>query len=115
MRALYVGALDAAWLGEGPVETDARPVLEFLAARSHSGRVATPFTGTAWVDFSTRIARRAEARAGLLLQAASALEATGRRDAAAARFSEAANLLPASLVSGAPPDPTVAELWHEGD
>ncbi len=112
LRALYVGPLDARWLGEGPVESDAAPVLEFASARTHSGVVEAPFVGVPWAEFATRIARGDAARAGLLLQAASALYGAHREQEAAAMFGEAARLLPPELVSEAPADPSVAELWH---
>jgi spermidine synthase len=112
VRALHVGRFDPSWLGEGALETEAAPVIEFAAARAHSGRLAAPFTGVAWADFSARIATREEARAGVLLQAASALYGANRREEAAILFSEAARLLPPALIREATPDPSVAEMWH---
>jgi spermidine synthase len=110
VQALYVGRLGPHWLGEGAVETEASPVLEFVAARSHAGRLREPFTGVAWAEFALRIATREQARVGLLLQAASALHAAGRVDEAAALFEEAARLLPPELVRDAPADPSATEL-----
>ena len=94
VRALYVGRIEARWLGEGPIESDASPSLELAAARSHAEMPKAALTGIAWADLSVRIATRPEARAGLLLQAASALHSAGRTQEAATLFAEAAKLLP---------------------
>jgi spermidine synthase len=117
--ALYVGRASAAWLGDGAVETDRAPVLELRAARAQSGLMHEPFTGLAWAEFAVEIAAaappgaaQADVRGGLLLQAASALYAARRSADAQAAFAAAAELLPAELVRDAPPDPSVAELWH---
>ncbi len=110
--SLYIGRVDATWLGEGAAETDAEPRLELSAARAHSGRSHAPFVGVTWAEFSLSIASSEVARGGLLLQAASALYAAGRFEEAEVAFSNAAQLLPPELVRDAPPDPSVAELWH---
>ena len=121
--ALYVGRAAASWQGwpDEPVESDASPLIEFAAARAHSGgAVVAPFVGTAWVAFSRQIARAGipappgtlDASGGLALQSASALFAAGRTEEAGEAFSLAEGLLDAELVRDAPPDPSASELWH---
>ncbi|HEY8122429.1 MAG TPA: hypothetical protein VII78_13995, partial [Myxococcota bacterium] len=118
VASLYVGRARASELG-ALRETDAAPVLEFLAARSHSGSLREPYTGLAWARFAELARRNGPERSrvpavegGALLQTASALFASGRKAEAADTFARAAALLPPELVRDAPPDASAAELWH---
>lgn len=126
--SLYVGPLAplARALADTPRNTDARPVVEFRAAR---GRAAgATFVGLEWSAFAGQLrtwlsthedplfpalpagARRA-AEAGHALQRAGALYVAGRRGEAARTFARAREDLPARLVADAAPDPTAAEVW----
>jgi hypothetical protein len=88
-------------------------LLEFSASRAQAGALHGPFVGMAWVEFSRTLRGAApQSDGGLWLQAASALFAAGRLGEASAAFAEAEQRLPAELVRDAPPDPSVAELWH---
>jgi spermidine synthase len=132
--ALYVGPLStlAGEAATWPRQTDARPRVEFWAARGHAGGghgVSQPFVGLAWARFARSLqlagerAGRplypdlsAEARsavaAGSLLQAAGAFFVSGREDEAARALAAASEALPPRLVADALPDPTAADLWH---
>ena len=111
--ALYIGPLDVDRMAANPVESDARPVLEFAAARSHAGgSVFDPFVGLAWLEFSRRSSAAGGASGGLALQTANALFSAERTGEASAAFAEAERLLPKELVRDAPPDPSASELWH---
>jgi spermidine synthase len=133
--ALYVGPLGplAEALADAPRNTDDRPRIEFLAARSHAGGrrgKEEPFTGLPWAHFAALL-REAAARegdplygplpdfarratdAGAALQAAGAYWVAGRRDEASRALTAAAELLPAHLLAEAPADPTAAELWFD--
>lgn len=133
--ALYVAPLAASLpaLEDVPRNTDARPRIEFLAARSHAGGrrgKQDALVGLEWVAFAERLAAAAagsgdplfpelagEARravaGGAALQAAGALWTAGRPEAAARLLAVAAQRLPARLLAEAPPDPSAAELWFE--
>ncbi len=132
--ALYVGPLStlAGEAASWPRQTDARPRVEFWAARGHAGGergISQPFVGLPWARFARGVqlagerAGRplypdlsAEARsavaAGSLLQAAGAFFVSGREDEAARALAAAAEALPPRLVADALPDPTAADLWH---
>jgi spermidine synthase len=127
--ALYVAPLAPAAEGwrSVPRNTDDRPVIELLAARSHGGGAgkAAPFTGLAFAGFAKGLreaagealaALPADARragdGGHALQVAGALLAAGRGDEAGRALAAAAALLPRELFADAPPDPTAAEAWH---
>ncbi|RIL07421.1 MAG: hypothetical protein DCC71_03075 [Proteobacteria bacterium] len=131
--ALYAGPLMplVRELADVPRNTDARPLVERLAASTHAGGSRgklDPVVGLRWIAFTDRL--RAAARAtgdplwrtrgiderraidgGAALQAAGAHYAAGDTDAAARAFALAADLLPARLVADAAEDPTAAELW----
>jgi len=131
--ALYVGPLApiAPSLAQVPRNSDDRPRIEFLAARSHSGGArgkSEPLVGLAWSHFEDAVrgaARRTgdelfpelppEARraseGGALLQRAGALWVAGRFDDAGGALAEASALIPARLLSEASADPTAAEVW----
>lgn len=131
--SLYVGPL-AAWpgLNEVPRNLDARPRVEFHAARVHrgGGGLEGAAVGLDWVERSDPLvaaagrpgdpvfpglgpeARRA-VRGGAALQAASALWSLGRADDASRQVARAAAHLPASLLDPARPDPTAAEVWPD--
>jgi spermidine synthase len=132
--ALYVGPLSplAPDLAEVLRNTDDRPRIEFLAARSHAGGArgkSEPVVGLAWSDFADRLreaARRAgdalfpelppeayhASAGGAALQRAGALWVAGRFDDAAGALATAGALLPARLLSEATADPTAAEVWR---
>jgi spermidine synthase len=127
--ALYVGPL-APYEASAPRNRDDRPWVERLAAAGHAGGQRgklDPIVGPRWVGWAGRLreralrggdplwalpeaARRASA-GGARLQEAGALWVTGRAEAAAQAFAQAAALLPPQLVAAAPEDPTAAELW----
>ncbi|HME70949.1 MAG TPA: hypothetical protein VKM54_13930 [Myxococcota bacterium] len=131
--ALYVGPLAplAPSLAQVPRNTDDRPRIEFLAARSHAGGVrgkSEPVVGLAWSRFEDAVrdaARRTgdelflelppEARraseGGALFQRAGALWVAGQFDDAGGALAEASALIPARLLSEARADPTAAEVW----
>ncbi len=133
--ALYVGPLGpfAAELGSVPRNTDDRPRIEFLAARTHAGGTRgkeRPITGLAWSRFDERVRaaalrggddvfpdlapeRRRAAEGGAALQGAGALWVAGRSGEAARALGAASELLPARLVGAAPADPTAAEVWRD--
>ncbi len=132
--SLYVGPLATLQddLASVPRQTDAKPILEFLAARGHrGGALGKPdaFVGLAWAHLTSGIRERAaragdpwadplpeeERRAiegGALLQLAGAFYAEGRTDEASRALARAAELLPRRLLADAEADPTAAELWH---
>jgi len=129
--ALYVAPLAPSadlWRAT-PRNTDDRPVIEFLAARTHAGRAGkqAPLTGIAFAGFAKGV-REAAGAAGALrglpepaqragdgghaLQVAGALHAAGRDGEAGQALASAAALLPPELFANAAPDPTAAEAWH---
>jgi spermidine synthase len=130
--ALYLAPLAPAaeaWRAR-PRNTDDRPVIEWLAARTHAGQAGkrAPLTGVAFASFAKAL-REAAADAGALaslseaarragegghaLQVAAALHAAGRRAEAGQALAAAAALLPRELFADAPPDPSAAEAWHD--
>jgi spermidine synthase len=134
--ALHVGplALLREELAAAPRQTDARPVLEFAAARGHQGGgrgKRDAFVGLDWARFAASLRERARrgddpwshpseaARSamdgGALLQLAGALYAEGHTDEASHALARAAGLLPPHLVAAAEADPTAAELWHANE
>jgi len=130
--ALYVAPLapSAALWRATPRNSDDRPVIEFLAARTHAGRAGkeAPLTGIAFAGFAKGL-REAAGAAGALralaeparragdgghaLQVAGALHSAGRDAAAGQALATAAALLPPELFAEAGPDPTAAEAWHD--
>jgi spermidine synthase len=135
--ALYVGPLAAAhgWLEGAALHTDDRPVIEFLAARSHAGAglgKRDPFVGLELAAFTEQLRLVAAARGdpvfpdlgpealrssegGALLQLAGALFTAGRLGESARALAAASAALPARLVAEAPADPTAAEVWRNRD
>jgi spermidine synthase len=133
--ALYVGPLtrEAAGLEGTPLETDDRPRVEYIAARSHAGGargVDAPFVALDWSRFAGQV--RAYARehgdplypelpkpahdasdGGAALQAAGALFVAGRSEDSSRALAAASRLLPTQLLAGAPEDPTAAEVWWD--
>jgi spermidine synthase len=105
----YIGRIESAQLGVGTSEHDRRPALEFVAARSQG---AARLVGIDWLAFTEQVTSRESARAGDLLQGASALFAAKRTAEAQDAFASAAEMLPPELVRDAPPDPSSIELWH---
>jgi len=115
-----------------PRQTDARPILEFVAARGHQGGARgkrDAFVGLAWARFAAELrehsrhgsdpwshppseASRRAIDGGAALQLAGALYAGGRTDEASRALARAAELLPPRLLANAEADPTAAELWH---
>ncbi len=133
--ALHVGALGplAPALSALPLNRDDRPVLEFLAARSHAGGAGgklEPFVGRRWVRFAKALreaslpaaasfagqgeSQRIAGDGGHALQTAGALFAEGQREQASRALSGAARLLPRDLLADAPADPTAATVWPDG-
>jgi spermidine synthase len=133
--ALYIGPLAplAAELGRVPRNTDDRPRIEFLAARTHAGGTRgkeRPTTGLAWARFDERVRsaalrrgddvfpdlspeRRRASEGGAALQSAGALWVAGRAGDSARALAAASELLPPSLLGAAPADPTAAEVWRD--
>jgi hypothetical protein len=133
--SLYVGPLGplATELGRVPRNTDDRPRIEFLAARTHAGGTRgkeRPITGLAWSHFDERVRsaalrrgddvfpdlspeRRRAAEGGAALQSAGALWVAGRAGDSARALAAASELLPPSLLGAAPADPTAAEVWRD--
>ncbi|MEE9608057.1 MAG: hypothetical protein V3U03_09995 [Myxococcota bacterium] len=132
--SLYVGPLaHAPGLARAPRNTDARPRIEFLAARSYAGGTSgalDAFVGPRWALFADRLrsssaggldplypglsaAARRVSEGGALLQRAGAYWAAGRAEEAASALALASERLPRSLVADAPADPTAAELWWD--
>ena len=127
--ALYVAPLAAIspeWR-ELSRNSDERPVIEWLAARTHAGGAGKPepFTGLAFAGFARGLreaatpalaalspAARRAGDGGHALQSAGALHAAGRDEEAGRALAAAGALLPAELFAEAAPDPTVAEAWH---
>ncbi|MEN8161289.1 MAG: hypothetical protein ABFS41_14550 [Myxococcota bacterium] len=132
--SLYLAPLAPAAAGWGtiPRNSDDRPRIEFLAARTHAGArgkhvalVGLDYAGLAkaWreaaasagaLDSLPGDARRA-GDGGHALQVAGALFTTGRQQEASRALATAAALLPAALLSDAPPDPTAAEAWRDAE
>lgn len=133
--ALYVGPLGplADALAEAPRNSDDRPRIEFLSARSHAGGrrgKQAPFTGLPWARFAA-VLREAAARqgdplygplpdfarratdGGAALQAAGAYWTANRHPEASQALAAAAQLLPDHLLAAAPPDPTAADVWPD--
>ena len=132
--SLYAGALGplAPSLAQTPRNSEAHPVLEYLAARHHQGGatgLARPFVGIEWQIFTDGVraasplgdplypdlepAARAARAGGAALQMAGALWSEGRTGEAARAVSVAASLLPPHLLAEAPPDPSAADLWPD--
>jgi spermidine synthase len=113
-----------------PRNSDDRPRIEFLAARTHAGRAGklAPLTGLDYAGLAKSLreaanaagalaalpdaARRAGA-GGHALQVAGALHGAGRDAEAGQALATAAALLPPDLFADAAPDPTAAEAWHD--
>jgi spermidine synthase len=113
-----------------PRNSDDRPRIEFLAARTHAGargkqealvgldyskfakslRVAAARAGA--LDDVSEAARRA-GDGGHALQVAGALLNAGRRVPTSQALANAAALLPPALLSDAAPDPSAAEAWRD--
>ena len=131
--SLYVGPLAplAAELALVPRNTDARPSLEFLAARSRAGGALAQggaFTGVRFAAFARNVAtglseedarfgrlgpeRVRAAAGGHALQSADALFAAGRADESGRALAAAASLLPRELLSEAGPDPSAVSVWR---
>lgn len=130
---LYVGPLApfGETIQQRPLNTDDRPAIEFLAARTQQGGrqgKQNALVGMNWVALSDRIRSAAggrdtiypdlssEAReassGGLALQAASALYIAGQPQKSARMFTVGAERIPARLVSEASADASVANVWH---
>jgi spermidine synthase len=130
--SLYVAPLAPsaeAWRAT-PRNDDDRPLIEFLAARTHAGGAGKPavLTGLDYASLAKSL-REAAVAAGALaalpealrragdgghaLQVAGALFAAGRGAEAGQALATAAALLPRELFAGATPDPTAAEAWHD--
>jgi spermidine synthase len=113
-----------------PRNTDDRPEIEFLAARTHAGARGkqVALVGLDYSDFAKSL-RESAADAGALddlpgaarragdgghaLQVAGALFNTGGRAQASQALATAAELLPPELLSEAAPDPSAAEAWRD--
>jgi spermidine synthase len=130
--SLYLAPLAPAAAGwhAVPRNSDDRPRIEFLAARTHAGArgkqvalVGLDYAGLAkaWREAAASAgaldALREDARragdGGHALQVAGALFTVGRRAEAGRALATAAELLPAALLADAPPDPTAAEAWRD--
>jgi spermidine synthase len=129
--SLYLAPLAASAeaLGAAPRNSDDRPRIELLAARSHAGAAGklAPLVGLDYAGLAKAL-REAAGAAGALatlpedarragdgghaLQVAGALHAAGRDAEAGQALAAAAALLPPALFAGAEPDPTAAEAWH---
>ena len=130
--ALYLAPLApnaAAWR-EVARNTDDRPTIELLAARSHAGRDGkqAALTGLDYAAVAKSL-REAALNAGALaavpeaalragdgghaLQVAGALLGAGREAEAGQALASAAARLPRELFADAAPDATVAEAWHD--
>jgi spermidine synthase len=132
--ALYVGPLGALADRLAPVtrNSDDRPRIEFLAARTHAGGTRgkeSPLAGPRWPAWTETLRREAASRGddvfpslgadarrtgegGALLQAAGAAWVAGDFEASARLFAAASEQLPRSLVADAAADPTAAEVWR---
>jgi spermidine synthase len=130
--SLYLAPLAphaAAWR-ETPRNTDDRPVIELLAARTHAGRAGkrAALTGLDYAAFAKSLRESALAAGALAalsepalragegghaLQVAGALLEAGRTAEAGQALAAAAALLPSELFADAPPDATVADAWHD--
>jgi spermidine synthase len=131
--SLYVGPLAplAASLAHEPRNTEDRPRLEFLAARSRAGGDLAregAFTGLRFAAFSREVAaalgesdplfgalgpvRLRAAAGGHALQSAEALYGAGRSAESEQALAAAASLLPAELLANAAPDPSAVRIWH---
>jgi spermidine synthase len=121
-----VAGAGAAWR-ELPRNSDERPVIEWLSARTHAGGAGkpAPFTGLAFAGFARNLreaattalaalspAARRAGDGGHALQSAGALYVAGRAEEAGQALAAAAALLPPELFAEAAPDPSVAEAWH---
>jgi spermidine synthase len=129
--SLYVGPLAplSASLAAVPRNTDDRPRVEFLAARSHAGAGAAErmFTGVRLAAFARSVAeglraddplfgplgeaRLRAAAGGHALQTADALYHAGRREESSRALAAASERLPRELLAEAPPDFTAAGVW----
>jgi spermidine synthase len=131
--SLYVGPLAplAEELAAVPRNTDARPGLEFLAARSRAGGALAQggsFTGVRFATFARIVAAglsQQDARFGALgaerlraaagghaLQSADALFDAGRSEESGQALAAAAALLPRELLADAGPDPSAVTVWR---
>jgi spermidine synthase len=131
--SLYVGPLAplAGSLAQEPRNTDDRPRLEFLSARSRAGGTLAregAFTGLRLAAFFRQVAtslgaadplfgalgpaRLRAAAGGHALQSADALYAAGRPDESARALAAAASLLPAELLAQGAPDPSAVRIWR---
>ncbi len=130
--SLYLAPLSPAADGwqATPRNSDDRPRIELLAARTHAGASGkqAALVGLDYSDFAKSL-RETAAAAGALdglpeparragdgghaLQVAGALFQAGRREPAERALATAAALLPAALFADAAPDPSAAEAWHE--
>jgi spermidine synthase len=131
--SLYVGPLAplAASLAQVPRNTEDRPRLEFLSARSRAGGTLAregAFTGLRLAAFFRQVAaalgdsdplfgalgpaRLRAAAGGHALQSADALYAAGRSRESAEALAAAAALLPAQLLAQAAPDPSAVRIWR---
>jgi hypothetical protein len=131
--SLYVGPLGplARSLAALPRNTDDRPQLEFLSARSRGGGALArdgAFTGLRFAAFAREVASRlgdpdplfgalgpARLRAaagGHALQSADALYAAGRSAESGQAMAAAAALLPGELLAEAAPDPSAVRVWR---
>jgi spermidine synthase len=131
--SLYVGPLSpaAADLGRAPRNTDDRPRIGFLTARSHAGGTRgklDPMVGSRWVRFEDALLgmaghpaddvypdlgaeARAAAEGGAWLRAAATLWHAGRVEEASQALAAAGRRLPRRLFADAPADPTASEVW----
>jgi spermidine synthase len=132
--SLYVGPLAplAEELAAVPRNTDARPGLEFLTARSRAGGALAQggaFTGVRFAAFARNVAaglseqdarfgalgaeRLRAAAGGHALQSADALFGAGRTEESGRALAAASALLPRELLADAPPDPSAVSVWRD--
>jgi spermidine synthase len=132
--SLYAGSLAplAIALEAVPRNSDARPRIEFMAARSHAGGrgLAEPMTGLRWLRFEKELrdggapgealypdlpeAARRASLGGAMLRAAGVFHALGRAEEAGRALAAAAEHLPRHLLADAPADPSAADVWPGG-
>jgi spermidine synthase len=132
LSSLYLAPLgpSAATWQTLPRNSDDRPRIEFLAARTHAGARGkeAALVGLDYSDLAKSL-RETAAEAGALdalsdsarragdgghaLQVAAALYKSGRRGPASEALASAAALLPPELLSEAAPDPSAAEAWWD--
>jgi hypothetical protein len=134
--SLYLGPISGLEpaLADLPRNRDDHPVLEFQAARSHSGGtrgVTDPFVGLSFVAFADQVRaaarrhgdplfpglsepERLASQGGHALQLAGALFAAGRTAGSGRALADASRWIPPRLLADAAADPTAAEVWHTG-